>query len=182
MKFKRIILISLILCVLSMACVSASDNQTSADNLQINDINANVINEEINEYTNDMNIMEGNTSDNGSVISDNLLSSSNSDDKLSAPKEGTRDELNNLIIAAKPGSTITLSKDYIFQIIVRKYHCLFISLFCRPYNSSSLNPFEMNPESVICPYKQFYAIATVIAKCKNYFIPWVKLKLLTYDF
>ena len=85
MKFKRIILISLILCVLSMACVSASDNQTSADNLQINDINANVINEEINEYTNDMNIMEGNTSDNGSVISDNLLSSSNSDDKLSTP-------------------------------------------------------------------------------------------------
>ena len=45
MKFKRIILISLILCVLSMACVSASDNQTSADNLQINDINVNVINE-----------------------------------------------------------------------------------------------------------------------------------------
>ena len=119
MKFKRIILISLILCVLSMACVSASDNQTSADNLQINDINANVINEEINEYTNDMNIMEGNTSDNGSVISDNLLSSSNSDDKLSAPKEGTRDELNNLIIAAKPGSTITLDKDYIFESDVK---------------------------------------------------------------
>jgi hypothetical protein len=42
--------------------------------------------------------------------------------------------------------------------------------------------FLMNPESVICPYKQFYAIAIVIAKCKNYFIPLVKLKLLTYDF
>ena len=119
MKFKRIILISLILCVLSMACVSASDNQTSADNLQINDINANIIDEEINEYTNDINIMGENTSDNKSVVSDEVLSSSNSDDKLSAPKEGTRDELNNLIIAAKPGSTITLSKDYIFESDVK---------------------------------------------------------------
>ena len=49
MKFKRIILISLILCVLSMACVSASDSQTSADNFQITDINDNVIDEEIKE-------------------------------------------------------------------------------------------------------------------------------------
>ena len=114
MKFKRIILISLILCLLSMACVSASDNQTSADNLQINDINANTINEEINEHTNDINVIKENTSEKESVISDNLLSSSNSDDKLSAPKEGTRDDLNKLILAAKPGSTVTLDKDYRF--------------------------------------------------------------------
>ena len=119
MKFKRIILISLILCVLSMACVSASDNQTSADNLQINDINANTINEENNQYTNDINVIKENTSEKESVISDNLLSSSNTNDKLSAPKEGTRDELNNLIIAAKPGSTITLDKDYIFESDVK---------------------------------------------------------------
>ena len=114
MKFKRIILISLILCLLSMACVSASDNQTSADNLQINDINANTINEENNQYTNDINVIKENTSEKESVISDNLLSSSNSDDKLSAPKEGTRDDLNKLILAAKPGSTVTLDKDYRF--------------------------------------------------------------------
>ena len=63
MKFKRIILISLILCLLSMACVSASDNQTSADNLQINDINANTINEENNQYTNDINVIKENTSE-----------------------------------------------------------------------------------------------------------------------
>ncbi len=119
MKFKRIILISLILCVLSIACVSASDNQTSADNLQINDINANVINNEINEYTNDTNDIKGNTSDERSVVFDEVLSSSNSDDKLSAPKEGTRDELNNLIIAAKPGSTVTLDKDYSFESDVK---------------------------------------------------------------
>ena len=119
MKFKRIILISLILCVLSIACVSASDNQTSADNLQINDINANVINDEINEYTNDTNDIKGNTSDERSVVFDEVLSSSNSDDKLSAPKEGTRDELNNLIIAAKPGSTVTLDKDYSFESDVK---------------------------------------------------------------
>ena len=119
MKLKRIILISLILCILSMACVSASDNQTSTDNLQINDINANVIDEEINQHTNDMNVIKENTSEKESIISDNLLSSSNTNDKLSAPKEGTRDELNNLIIAAKPGSTITLSKDYIFESDVK---------------------------------------------------------------
>ena len=51
MKLKRIILISLILCTLSMACVSASDNQTSADNLQINDINTNTILKEFSSMT-----------------------------------------------------------------------------------------------------------------------------------
>ena len=72
-----------------MACVSASDNQTSADNLQINDINTNTINEENNQHTNDINVIKENTSEKESIISDNLLSSSNTNDKLSAPKEGT---------------------------------------------------------------------------------------------
>ena len=38
----------------------------------------------------------------------------NNDSALSAPKVGTRDELNKLIADAKPGSTITLDKDYRF--------------------------------------------------------------------
>ena len=64
----------------------------------------------------------------------------------------------------------TDTSDVIFFIIIPKYHCLFISFFCRLHNSSSLNPFEMNLESVICPYKQFHTIATVITKRKNDFI------------
>ena len=37
-----------------------------------------------------------------------------------------------------------------------------LSFFCRLHISSSLDPFEFNLEYVICPYKQFYTIATVI--------------------
>ena len=144
MNFKRIILISLILCFLSLACVSASENQTSIENSNLNAVG--VVDEDINEYDNGVyagkngsdglsvvsgnllsssNVVDKNTTlgvvvgENGSagrgIVSDNLLSISNSEDKLSASKVGTRDELNNLIIAAKPGSTITLSKDYIFE-------------------------------------------------------------------
>ena len=143
MNFKRIILISLILCFLSVACVSASENQTSIENSNLNAVG--VVDEDINEYDNVMfagknasddcgvvsgellsssNVVDKNTTlgvvvgENGSagrgIVSDNLLSISNSEDKLSASKVGTRDELNNMILAAKDGSTITLDKDYGF--------------------------------------------------------------------
>ena len=113
MNFKRIILISLILCFLSVACVSASETQTSMASSDVNDLNA--IDGDINEYDNGFYEVTGeNGSDGQDVVFGDLLSGSNSDDKLSASKEGTRNELNNLILAAKPGSTITLDKDYRF--------------------------------------------------------------------
>ena len=114
MNFKRIVLISLILCFLSLACVSASENQTSMENSNVDNINViDVVGEEINECDND--IFAGkNVSDGRGVVSGELLSSSNVNDKLSASKVGTRDELNNMILAAKDGSTITLDKDYGF--------------------------------------------------------------------
>ena len=143
MNFKRIVLISLILCFLSLACVSASENQTSIENSNLNAVG--VVDEDINEYDNGVyagkngsdglsvvsgnllsssNVVDKNTTlgvvvgENGSagrgIVSDNLLSISNSEDKLSASKVGTRDELNNLVLAAKEGSTITLDKDYDF--------------------------------------------------------------------
>ena len=140
------VLISLILCFLSLACVSASENQTSIENSNFDNINViDVGGEEINEYDNDMfagkNVSEGqgvvsgnllssndvgdknttlgvavgeNVSDGQDAVLGNLLSSSNVNDKLSASKVGTRDELNNMILAAKDGSTITLDKDYGF--------------------------------------------------------------------
>ena len=138
MNFKRIILISLILCFLSVACVSASENQTSIECSDVDDISAiGAAYVDINEYNNSIcdvtgengsdghvdvsgnvlsssnvdyrNVTIGvmdkvageNTSDEQCVVSGDLLSRSNSDDKLSASKEGTRDELNNLILAAK---------------------------------------------------------------------------------
>ena len=143
MNFKRIILISLILCFLSFACVSASENQTSIENSNLNAVV--VVDEDINEYDNvmfagknasdDCGVVSGellsssnvddkntilceavgeNASDGCGVVSGELLSSSNVNDKLSASKMGTRDELNNLVLAAKEGSTITLDKDYDF--------------------------------------------------------------------
>ena len=152
MNFKRIILISLILCFLSFSCVSASENQTSIENSNVNNIKViDVVDEDINEYDNDMftgkNVSEGqgvvsgellfssnvndknatvnlvdsptvageNGSDGSGVVFAELLSSSNVNDKLSASKVGTRDELNNLVLAAKDGSTITLDKDYNFE-------------------------------------------------------------------
>ena len=153
MNFKKIILISLILCFLSVACVSASENQTSIEISDVNDVSViDVDDVDINEYDNAMydvagrNASDGqidasgnvisssnvgdkndtldvvdngvgageNASDGQDVVFGDLLSGSNSDDKLSASKEGTRNELNNLILAAKPGSTITLDKDYRF--------------------------------------------------------------------
>ena len=114
MNFKRIVLISLILCFLSLACVSASENQTSIENSNFDNINViDVGGEEINEYDNDM-FAGKNVSEGQGVVSVELLSSSNVNDKLSASKVGTRDELNNMILAAKDGSTITLDKDYGF--------------------------------------------------------------------
>jgi hypothetical protein len=80
------------------------------------------------------------------------------------------------IFCVIPGAMIIFLRSSYASIIV------FSSAFSVGHTTLPLYSFEMNPESVICPYKQFYAIATVIAKCKNYFIPWVKLKLLTYDF
>ena len=50
MNFKRIVLISLILCFLSLACVSASENQTSIENSNLNAVG--VVDEDINEYDN----------------------------------------------------------------------------------------------------------------------------------
>ena len=151
MNFKRIILISLILCFLSVACVSASENQTSIECSDVDNISAiGAAYVDINEYNNSIcdvtgengsdghvdvsgNVLSSsnvdyrnatigvmdkvageNISDEQGVVSGDLLSRSNSVDKLSASKEGTRDELNNLILAAKPGSTITLDKDYRF--------------------------------------------------------------------
>ena len=81
MNFKRIVLISLILCFLSLACVSASENQTSMENSNVDNINViDVVGEEINECDND--IFAGkNVSDGRGVVSVELLSSSNVDDK-----------------------------------------------------------------------------------------------------
>ena len=137
------VLISLILCFLSLACVSASENQTSIENSNFDNINViDVGGEEINEYDNDMfagkNVSEGqgvvsgnllsssnvddknttlgvavgeNVSDGQDAVLGNLLSSSNVNDKLSASKVGTRDELNNMILAAKDGSCEFHSKN-----------------------------------------------------------------------
>ena len=122
MNFKRIVLISLILCFLSLACVSASENQTSIENSNVNVID--VVDGDINEYGNDIfagknasdnqgAVSEGllsssnvydknaalgaaageNASDGQDAVLGNLLSSSNVNDKLSASKVGTRDEL-----------------------------------------------------------------------------------------
>ncbi|MEE1129318.1 MAG: right-handed parallel beta-helix repeat-containing protein, partial [Methanobrevibacter sp.] len=153
MNFKRVILISLILCFLSVACVSASETQTSMESSDFNDLNAiDVADDDINEYDNGMydvtgkrgsdgqvavleNVLSssnvddknatldvadngmgagGNASDGQNCVSGDVLSSSNSDDMLSASNEGTRNDLNNLILVARPGSTITLDRDYKF--------------------------------------------------------------------
>lgn len=71
MNFKRIVLISLILCFLSVACVSASENQTSIESSNLNAVD--VIDENINEYDNDM-FAGKNASDNQGVVSEGLLS------------------------------------------------------------------------------------------------------------
>jgi predicted outer membrane repeat protein len=131
-----------------VACVSASENQTSIESSDINDVNAiDAADEDINEYYDDMSGDAGeNTSEGQITVSGNMLSSGNVDDRnatldvadngagavsgdllsgsdadymLSASKEGTRDELYNLVLAAKPGSTVTLDKDYRFLVGVK---------------------------------------------------------------
>ena len=75
------VLISLILCFLSLACVSASENQTSIENSNFDNINViDVGGEEINEYDNDM-FAGKNVSEGQGVVSGNLLSSNDVGDK-----------------------------------------------------------------------------------------------------
>lgn len=83
MNFKRVILISLILCFLSVACVSASETQTSMESSDFNDLNAiDVADDDINEYDNGMYDVTGKRGSDGQVaVLENVLSSSNVDDK-----------------------------------------------------------------------------------------------------